>query len=397
MALAPCVTPQVSCLGIDDWSFRRGRRFGTILVDLTTHTILDLLPDRDAETAAAWLRKHPEIDVVSRDRGEDYAAAARLGAPQATQCADRFHLAQNLTKVVEEILARCRSELRKALKTETSTLPQWPAADALPAGSAHLARHAERTDRYQQLVELRKAGLTFKEIARRLGMGERTVRYWLSRGIPYGNPELRHKRRRRGFDRYAAYVTERWNQGERNGLQLWRDLQAQGYKGSWRTVYRLLGTLRKHPAASRGKAERAQAVPEAPLQDFSAKDAVWLFVRAPSDLEETEKQELALICQASPIANMVYELVQDFMTMLRHRKGERLDDWLRSARDSHIRELQRFVGSIERDKAAVLAGLTLSHSNGIVEGKVNKLKLIKCMGFGRAGFPLLRQRVLHAL
>ena len=94
---------------------------------------------------------------------------------------------------------------------------------------------------------------------------------------------------------------------------------------------------------------------------------------------------------------MVYELVQDFMIMLRQRKGEHLDDWLRSARDSQIKELQRFVGSIEQDKAAVLAGLTLPHSNGIVGGKVNKLKLIKRMGFGRAGFPLLRQRVLHAL
>ena len=152
----------------------------------------------------------------------------------------KHFVAQNLTKVVEEILAGCRGEIRKALKTETSTLPQWPATDASSAGSAHLARHAERTDRYQQLIELRKAGLTLKEIAHHLGMGERTVRYWLSRGIPYGKPELRHKRRRRGFDRYAEYVTERWKQGERNGLQLWRELQAQGYKGSWRTPHPLL-------------------------------------------------------------------------------------------------------------------------------------------------------------
>lgn len=85
------------------------------------------------------------------------------------------------------------------------------------------------------------------------------------------------------------------------------------------------------------------------------------------------------------------------MEMLRHRKGERLDCWLQLARDSHIKELQSFVRGVERDKMAVLAGLTLPHSNGIVEGKVNKLKLIKRMGYGRAGFPLLRQRVLHAL
>jgi transposase len=133
------------------------------------------------------------------------------------------------------------------------------------------------------------------------------------------------------------------------------------------------------------------------LQDFCAKEAIWLFVRPADSLEETERQALALICRVSPTANLVYELVQAFMNRLRHRKGERLDEWLRSVRDSHIKELQSFVRSIQRDKAAVLAGLTLPQRNGIVEGKVNKLKLIKRMGFGRAGFPLLRQRVLHAL
>jgi transposase len=203
MALAPCSSPSVRCLGRDDWSFRRGRTLGTILVDLTTHAILDLFPDRDAQTAAAWMRKHPEIEVVSRDRGEDYAAAARLGAPQATQCADRFHLAQHFTQIVEEILAHCRGEIGKALKTESSLLPQRPAAQTPPAGSLHLAPHAERTDRSHQRLDLRKAGLTLKEIARRLGMAERTVGSWLSRGIPYGKPQLRHKRRRGGFDRYA--------------------------------------------------------------------------------------------------------------------------------------------------------------------------------------------------
>lgn len=192
-------------------------------------------------------------------------------------------------------------------------------------------------------------------------------------------------------------MTEGGKQGERNGLQLWRELQAQGDKGSSRTVYRLLATLREHPAAGRGKAERAQALPETPLQDFSAKDAVWLFVRAPSDLKESEKQDLALIGQASATANKLYELVQQFMTMLGQHKGERLDDWLQSVRDSHLQQLERFVCSLEQDKAAVLAGLSLPHSNGIVEGKVNKLQRIKRMGFGRAGFPLLRQRVLHAL
>lgn len=411
MALFTPPVGKVSVLGIDDWSFRRGRTFGTILVDLTTHAIIDLLPDRDAETAAAWMRAHPEIEIVSRDRGEDYASAARLGAPQARQVADRFHLAKNLKEIVEEILARCRAEIRQASKLSngssseqqeeqkaepTPLLPDQPSDPYPLAGSAHLARHAERSDRYQQLVELRNAGLTHKEIARRLDMAERTVRHWLKRGIPYANPESRRKEGKR-IDPYMAYVTERWNQGEHNGQRLLQELQAQGYKGSAGTLYRFIRSLRGYSASPEARAERAQALPEAPLQQFSSQKAVWLFVRDPSDLEKTEQDELAAIRQASCIANMVYGLTQDFMSMLRHREGERLDTWLENARNSKICELQRIVHSIEKDKEAVLAGLTLPHSNGVVEGKVHKLKFLKRMGYGRAGFALLRQRVLHAL
>ena len=410
MALPTPAVGAVSVLGIDDWSFRRGRKFGTILVDLTTHATIDLLLDREAETAAAWMRLHPEIEIVSRDRGEDYASAARLGAPQAKQVADRFHLAKNLTEIVEEILARCRAEIRKASKpADNASAPQdeenvepplAPQSSDLapnpPAGSAHLAHHAERLDRYEQLVELRNEGLTMREIARRLDMAERTIRHWLKRGIPYGNAESRRKEGKR-IDPYMAYVTGRWNQGEHNGQRLLRELQAQGYRGSAGTLYRLLRSLRGYSASPEVRAERAQALPESPFQQFSSQKAVWLFVRAPSDLDETEQEELNAIRQACPMANTVYELVQDFMSMLRCREGERLDGWLENVRKSQICELQRMVRSIEKDKAAVLAGLTLPHSNGVVEGSVNKLKYLKRMGFGRAGFALLRHRVLHAL
>jgi transposase len=137
--------------------------------------------------------------------------------------------------------------------------------------------------------------------------------------------------------------------------------------------------------------------PHAPLQDFSAKDAVWLFVRDPAKLDEKEQATLTAICQASEIANVTYQLVQEFRHMLHHREGSKLDDWLEKVKASQIRELQSFVTGVERDKAAVVAGLTLPQNNGLVEGKVNKLKLIKRMMYGRATFPLLRQRVLHAL
>jgi transposase len=398
-------------LGIDDFAFRRRRHFGTILVDLERHQILDLLPDRTSTTAAAWMEQHPEIELVSRDRGGDYAAAARLGAPQARQVADRFHLAQNLTELVEEILARCRADIRRAVKPpapasepaprgevadQTPSGEEAPPAPDLLAGRAHLAHHAERVDRYQQLIELRNAGLTTKEVAHRLGMGERTVRSWCTRGIPYGKPELRCKQRR-GGDLFAAYLTERWNQGCRNGLELWQELQAQGYRASSRTVYRILASLRGSQHPTRSTAEQAGSVPEDPLQQFSAREAVWLFVRASTDLDDTEQATLTTIRQASPTAQSLYELTQAFMAMLHHREGHLLDSWLKQARASQIPELVSFCQSITRDKAAVLAGLTLSQNNGMVEGFITKLKLIKRMMYGRASFALLRQRVLHAV
>lgn len=115
MALPTEPVGQVSQIGIDDFSFRRGRKFGTIVVDLQTHKMLDVLPDRTAETSTAWMAAHPELEVVSRDRGGDYAAAARKGAPQATQIADRFHIVKNLSEAIELTLAHCRSEFLQEL------------------------------------------------------------------------------------------------------------------------------------------------------------------------------------------------------------------------------------------------------------------------------------------
>jgi transposase len=407
MALPTETVEQVSELGIDDFAFRRGRKFGTILVDMQSHKVIDLLPDRQAETAKAWMKAHPEIRVVSRDRGGDYAAGAREGAPQATQIADRFHMYKNLVEAVELTLARCRAEIRKAayqvvsqeeregseplvIDTECVSVENWkPVPDAC-SERERLNRRAERLDKYEQVVALRAQGLGSTEIARRVGLTARTIQRWLKEDT---FPEARRRRKRQScFDPYAAYVLSRWEEGCQNGSQLYREIKEQGYTGQERQVHRFLVPLRKKQRIIQ-KAE----VPHAPLQDFSAKDAVWLFARDPADLDEKKRETLAAICQASETASKTYELVQEFRHLLHHREGEKLDDWLAKVRASQIRELQSFVLGVERDKAAVVAGLTLPQNNGLVEGKVNKLKLIKRTMYGRAGFPLLRQRILHAL
>jgi transposase len=372
MALPTEPIGQVSQIGIDDFSFRRGRKFGTIVVDLQTHKMLDVLPDRTTDTSAAWMLLHPEIEIVSRDRGGDYAAAARKAAPQATQIADRFHIYKNLTEAVELTLARCRAEIRKGafdalseeekkgmeelrLPTEFVSVENWKPAPDPCTERERLSRQAERQDRYAQVTTLRAQGLGNVEIARRVGLTARTLENWQKKGFPGAG---RRRKRPSLFDPYARYVLSRWEQGCTNGLQIYREIKEQGYTGTEKTVYRFLVPLRRNQQII----QKAVA-PHVPLQDFSAKDAIWLFVRGPAKLDEKEQATLTAICQASETARITYQLVQEFRDMLHTRSGEKLDDWLSSVKVSQIRELQSFVAGVERDKSAVVAGLTLPQNN----------------------------------
>ena len=387
----PPVKP-VSHLGIDDFALRRGRTYGTVLVDLTRHKAIDLLPDRKAETAKTWMQAHSEIELVSRDRGGDYATAASQGAPQAIQTADRFHLCKNLTEAVEKALARCRAEMRKDQKTKRKpaqeTSPEKPPSTLFTAdGKPYSAHQTERYDRYQQTMALQEQGAKVKEIAKRVGLGVRTVQRWLKDGA-YVETNYHH-RHRSSFDPYEAYVRQRWDEGVHDIQQIWREIKALGYPHSDRA-------LRAHLEAVRGK-KPAELEEAGVLDHFSAKKAVWLFVRPFDELKEQEQEELLAMCQASAQAVTIYQLVQEFFRLLRARQGTQLDSWLSKVEASAIPELQRFANGLERDKAAVLAGLTLIHSNGQTEGQVTRIKLIKRMMFGRAGFALLRQRVLHQL
>jgi len=396
MALPTTPVEDVSCLGIDDFSFRRGRTFGTVLVDLATHHVIDLLPDRQTETAAAWMRAHKEITHISRDRGAEYASAASRGAPQAVQVADRFHVAKNLSEAVAELLARVLTELKDSQREEAASASQRQdtggrVEEWRPAPGEHVQRaiskhRAERETRYQQVEDWLKQGLTCQEIAHRLGVSERTVRRWCKRGVA---PDVRPRRKRESdFDIYAPYVLQRWKQGEHNGTRLWQEMVSQGYPGSQRMVYRFLKTLKMHKDVS----AQEQCLPH-----FSSTTAVSLFMRHPDKLEELEQDHLIAFRQAASSLETTYQLVQDFLLMMRQREGERLAAWLVQVHESNLPELESFASGVEQDKDAVQAGLTLAINNDQVEGQVTRIKLIKRMMYGRAGFALLRQRVLHRI
>ncbi len=165
---------------------------------------------------------------------------------------------------------------------------------------------------------------------------------------------------------------------------------ARGSTHSYRSVYKplvhLLPEGRKNP-------EVPSLFPRPPLL---ARQAVFLFLRRPEKLTVEEQDTLLLLRQFHCEVDLAYDLVQQFARMLRERLGERLDGWLAQVNQSSIPELLSFAAGVEKDKEAVRAGLTWWINNGVVEGHVTKLKLIKRQGYGQAGFPLLRKRVLHA-
>jgi transposase len=172
MALQAPSYPSAVQLGIDDFAFRRGFCFGTILVDLERHRVIDLLPDRQAETAAQWMREHPDISAVSRDRGGEYAKAASQAVPWATQSADRFHLAKNLTEATQLLFARCQAEVLAASqqgeREHSEPMRELRPLEPAQVKKARLTRREGRLARYQEVEKLYKLGMKPKEIAQRL-------------------------------------------------------------------------------------------------------------------------------------------------------------------------------------------------------------------------------------
>lgn len=408
-------------IGLDDFAFRRGKTYGTIVVDLETHRVIEVLPDRTVETVAAWLAAHPEITVISRDRASDYATAATLGAPQAIQICDRWHLVKNLSEYVTTFLARMRVQIHQASQEQAPPREEDPEAEAQwlkreaeeqaqdarrLARRAHKTvqeqirdtRKAERLDQYQQILTLKTQGLSSYDIAPRVGLSARTVRQWLADGV---NTQPR-RRRPSPLDAYAPYLRKRWEEGEQRGVKLSQEIREKGYTGSERAVHRYVGRWRSPRTGTddprpRNHRPRKTAPPPGPFDECQAKQAVWLYMRIPEKLTATEKEQLAFLKGVHPALEVAYDLVQAFLAMVHDRTGEKLDAWLGQVRASQIPELIRFGKGIERDKAPVQAALQLPYSNGVVEGHVHRLKLVKRQGYGRAAFPLLRKRVLTCL
>jgi transposase len=379
-------TPRV--LGVDDFAFRRGRTYGTLLLDLETHQPVDLLEDRSAETFAEWLRQHPGVEIISRDRGKEYLRGATDGAPQAQQVIDRWHLLKNLRETIERFLSHTQMPEDASGDTELAISPRQKRTSGERARSE--GSRSRRLALYEQVIELSKLGGTIQGIARQLQISRQTVRKFVQ--APSFPEFQRVPRTKSGIDEYRSYLRERWQAGCRTTDQLWKELQERGFSGSWMMVYRW---VQLQNDAVVGSADQPQPQTSTTANRMAPRHLAWLLLRDPEHLEKQEQQQLAFLRQEKNV-DLVYGLVQQFVAMVKERNATLLDTWLWDCQMSGISDLVTFAQGLEKEGSALHAALTLPYSNGPVEGKINQLKYIKRSMYGRGGFPLLKQRVLKA-
>jgi transposase len=403
----PMATPSI--LGVDDWALCRGRTYGTLLVDLEHHRPIDLLPDRTADTFATWLRAHPGVIIISRDRSTEYARGATLGAPEAQHVLDRWHLVRNLREALERLLDRLHHRLAARLTASQVAATPASSVDARSLRRsttdqiARQARRARRFARYEQVRALYAQHFSKRHIARQLQMSRTTViRYLRTDAFP----ERAQSRRVSILDPYVAYLQKRWDAGCRNGVHLWREIQALGFPGTrrmvsnWVVLRRELGRPSAHDRRPAWPKEPAVQLLPAPASGVgyplpAPRQLVWVLLRPADALPPSDLEILATLRHDKDL-DTAYTLTQRFRQMMRTRAASILDPWLTDCLASGMPELVNFARGLQREQSAVQAALTLPYSNGQVEGQITKLKLLKRQSYGRAKLDLLRQRMLHA-
>lgn len=400
--LPPAPTP--TALGVDDWAKRKGRSYGTILVDLERRRPIELLADREAGTLAAWLKGHSGVEVVTRDRATYYADGIAAGAPDALQVADRFHLLKNLREVVERVINGHRKALREAAQVfspyrelseslKDQSLPRLrPKPDTSRCSVKELlqqqAKRERRIERYEEIKRMRGEGHSISAIARRMGMQRATVRMFL-RADEY--PEARRGSQPSKVQPFAEYLKERWLAGCHNARQLYREIKARGYRGHVKVLQAYLEAWRKLlPEEIR----RMHSVPE--VRSPAPRTVAWWLLLDEEKLTAEEHLFVEEMTNNQPVLKTAQALAREFQRLLKVRGEEKLNEWFEKVAHSGVVEFKNFATGLRRDERAVRAAMKTEWSNGQTEGQVNRLKLLKRQMYGRAKFDLLRARVLYA-
>jgi len=371
-------TKKLTVVGIDDWAYRRNHRYGTIICDLERRRVVALLPDREQATAEAWLRQHPGISTVSRDRGGGYGEAVGRALPDAIQVADRRHLMENASAAFLEAVRLSMRAVRSALGATAIDPALLTAAEQLQYEGFLRREDTTRQKGARQILALKEAGHSIKEIVRRTRHSRKLVRQTVrgARGDVF-------RVRQSSLDAYLPVLDAEWASGCRNGAELWRRLTDQGFQGCRRVVSEW--TTRRR----RADQMQAQGQQKAP----SARNLARLMGMGRDYLTKADTVTVAAVEAGVPGLADARTLVERFQAIIRTKAATELDGWIQQAKISLIAPLARGVA---KDVAAIRAAITEPWSNGQTEGQITRLKLVKRQMYGRAKLDLLEARLIGA-
>ncbi|WP_318219258.1 ISL3 family transposase [Streptomyces sp. SCL15-6] len=351
-------------IGVDDFALRRRHRYATVVIDAETHERIDVLPDRTADTLEAWLREHPGIEIVCRDGSATYAEAIRRALPDAVQGADRWHLWHNL----------CEATLSEVKAHSTC----WAAVLDAPIYDGPRAQTS--LERWHQVHNLLEKGVGLLECARRLQLALNTVKRYARADRP--ERMLRVPKYRASLvDPYREHLRKRRAEDPAVPVQhLFEEIKALGFAGC-------LNLLHKYINQGRADADRSH---------ISHRRLARMMLTRPDNLKAEHHDLLARLTAACPEITQLGVSIRNFARLLTPHPGnvDALARWITQVRAADLPHLHAFTRGLDRDRDAVIAALTLPYSNGPTEGVNTKTKRIARQMHGRAGFTLLRHRIL---
>lgn len=380
----PPLANPVTVLGIDDWAGKKRQTYGTALVDLKKHKIVDLLKDREPLSVECWLKSHPEIRVVTRDRYMAYAKGIEAGAPQAAQVVDRWHLLKNLGDALQRVLERNQQQLKHARTDEIRRLKEkWSASQKASVATEENKKQGRLQQAFLRVKELAEKGFSIKATAKDAHICRITVKkYRMLHELPIKRPS-----KKSSIALFDDYIVGRIKeQPDVQKMILYNELKAKGYKGCRSVTFEYLNRYMK--------AEPRFHAPNLPDIFYMPSKLRLLLFKGEKDLTKKERRLIAHLCSLSYELKTVRTLSQSFYRMMQQKKSSDLKPWIDKVLNTSIYEIKSFAQGLMHDFEAIKNAFRLKWSNGQVEGQINKLKTVKRQMYGRASFDLLRKRLL---
>ena len=392
--LPQIIQPKV--LGVDDFAYRKGISYGTILIDI--------LPSREGKALKKWLSKYPDVKIVTRDRASSYASAIKEVCPDAEQVADRFHLLMNLSDALDKYFKSVNPKIKKLIKDKSDELLNMSDSQNVDyekeKRTQALSKVQEiveinvdqRQDTFNKVKELQAKTISKRKIARGLGISRNTVdSYFLLESLP---PRICYKST--NIELFAQHIVARLNDQGYMMKDIIDEIYELGYNGSRTQAYHNINIIKEKFEIRTLDFAQIQKSKIPYIKPLSSRALAKYIGFCLTDIKDPDQRKyLQTLLDNISELQVIRKLVQIFKTMLKRGCGN-IIRWIEFIKRSKYKlpGLTTFANGLLRDIKAVKNGINMTWSNGAVEGHVNRIKSIKRQMYGRASFDLLRKKVI---